>query len=96
MPSNTPERSVAEVASNLTKASRRAIVRISHVNWTEEGYPGPKRSDAYSLWWGRDGKHRLVQQPTAYAFSGSGCCWKWKLTPLGLAVRQHLIEESSK
>jgi hypothetical protein len=84
-----------QIAAKLTKASRRAIVRISHVGYTEEGYPGPKREDAYSLWWGRDGKHRLVHQPEPFAISTCGCRWKWKLTPLGLAVRQAVHKEQS-
>lgn len=86
---------VERIAAGLTKASRRALVRIGK-DWTEEGSPGPARSDAYSLWWGRDHKHKLVEQPRAYAFGQFCCSWKWKLTPLGLRVVQHLKQENAK
>ena len=86
---------VAAIAAGLTKASRRALVRIGK-DWTEEGSPGPARSDAYSLWWGRDRKHRLVEQPKAYAISAGSCRWKWRLSKRGLRVAQHLKQENAK
>jgi hypothetical protein len=83
----TPSMSEAEkIAAGLTKASRRALVKIGD-GWTEEGSPGPARKDAYSLWWGKDGKKRLVEPPEPYAISQFTCSWKYRLTPLGRSVR---------
>lgn len=87
-----PER-VAAIAAGLTKASKRALVRIG-LGWTEEGGSGPARKDAYSLWWGRDGKYKLVEQPTAFGFARASCSWKYRLTPLGTAVRAHLTRNT--
>lgn len=82
--------SLATLAGKLTAGSRRAIVRISHLSWTEEGFPGPARSDAYSLWWGRNGKLKLVEPPVVFTTSDARHVWKWKLTPLGLALRTYI------
>lgn len=85
---------IQKIAEGLTKASKRAIVRISSVYyWTEEGAPGPSRSDAYSLWWGKDGKKKLVDPPQAFAFSAASCRWKWRLTPIGQRVSAYLQGE---
>jgi len=85
---------VAEIAGRLSKASKRALVRIAEYGWTGEGSPGPARDDAYSLWWGRNGKEKLVLQPISYDHSFASCRWKWMLTPLGRQVRAHLIGKS--
>lgn len=80
---------VERIAKGLTAASRRALPKIG-IEWTDEGSPGPARSDVYSLWWGRDGKHKLVESPESYAHTMASCRWRWKLTPLGLRVRESL------
>lgn len=63
---------VEAVVRGLTKASVRALARIPRWGWIEEGAPGPARVDAYSLWWGRDGKKGLVERPVAFKFGSSG------------------------
>lgn len=86
----------ALIASALTKASRRALVRIARNGWTDEGSPGPARQDVYSLWWGRDHKYGLVDRPQSYAWSALTVSWRWRLTPLGRKVRAHLISEGDR
>lgn len=80
-----------EIADQLTKASKRALVRIER-NWTNEGAPGPSRQDTYSLGWGRDAKWQLATSEP-YAITSCGCRWRWKLTVLGAAVRRILEEK---
>jgi len=77
---------VKEIADSLTKASRRAIKRMGEAP-AYQGRRGPNGNDAYSLWWGRDGGKGLTESP-AHIESGG---WVWTLTPLGLAVRNHLL-----
>lgn len=85
---NTEAGAVADVAAKLTKSGTRALLRIGR-EWTNEGAPGPSRANAYTLGWGKDAKHRLVERQVV-GYSGRGALWAYKLTPLGLAVRQHL------
>lgn len=84
----------ASIAAGLTKASKRAIVRMNSKTWVGEGGHGPAGKDAYSLWWGKDGRHHLVEEPIPYAINQFGCSWKWRLTPLGLAVRAALHDDT--
>ena len=86
---------VAEIAGRLTTASRRALVRIHPTGWSDEGGSGPARKDAYSLWWGRDGKFGLVMSPQPYAWTGSGCKFRFALTLLGQKVRAHLLNQDT-
>ena len=81
---------VAEIAGRLSKAGKRALVRIDPKAWTDEGGLGPARTDVYSLWWGKNGKEKLVEPPIPYAITVASCRWKWKLTPLGRRVQAHL------
>ncbi len=85
-----PDPTAADVAGKLTKASRRAILKIERDYWMEEGSPGPERADAYSLWWGRDYGYGLVEKPLAFAIGPCGCSWKWRLTRFGLAVKTYI------
>jgi hypothetical protein len=85
---------VEEIARGLTKASKRALLRIRFNNWTEEGHPGPSRRDAYSLCWGRDGRHMLAETK-AYAIGKNGASWCYALTPLGKRVRAALLKEKN-
>jgi len=82
---------VEEVAKGLTKASRRAVVRMGETP-VYEGGRGPAGTDAYSLWWGRDGGKGLTERP-AHMESGG---WVWTLTPLGLAVHAHLLANNKE
>ena len=82
---------MADIAGRLTKASRRALVLIASEHfYTDEGSPGPARKDAYSLWWGKDGKLGLVTAPQAHAFGQFCCSYRWRLTPLGKRVKAHI------
>ncbi len=90
MTTPTPE-SVKTLADGLTKASRRALMLIeSDRTFTDEGSPGPARKDVYSLWWGKDGKHRLVDRPQPFAFGQFCCSYRWRLTQLGKLVKAHI------
>lgn len=69
---------VAKVAASLTKAQREGLLRK------------PCRS-----WWGDDPACMPHREATAFALKRKGLCVgsgadPWPLTPLGLAVRQHL------
>ena len=79
-----PER-VAEIAAELTKAARRAIPQLNS-EWRL--CQGRLRVDCYGLWWGRLHKFGLVDSPR---WPGSADLYKMRLTPLGLAVRNHLL-----
>ena len=87
---HTPEE-VERVAKGLTKASRRAIVRMGD-GWTREGAPGPSRYDAYSLWWGRDGKAGLIAKVRWL----DGDRWEYLPSAKGLAVRDYLREAGER
>lgn len=80
-------KTVAEIAEGLTKAGKRALVRIG-TDWTPEGSPGPARADAYSLWWGRCPKGLVENKVTSLC--GMSANWSWKLTDLGRQVAAHL------
>lgn len=87
---------IARVAAGLTRASRRALVKINGQGWTEEGSPGPARVDVYSLWWGRDGKKGLTERPIPFQVGASLIPgWRWSLTPFGRQVREHILREKS-
>lgn len=79
-------RRAEEIAGKLTKRSSRALPKIGP-KWTPEGEPGPKREDAYSLWWGRDGRHNLIDIRWA---NGAPSRWEYRLTAFGLQVRSIL------
>lgn len=87
---------IARVAAGLTRASRRALVKIHPTEWTDEGAPGPARVDAYSLWWGRDHGKGLVEKPKQFSWGNSMIPgWRWRLTPAGRKVRDHILREKS-
>ena len=83
---------VAQIVAGLTKASKRALMKIG-TEWTTEGHPGPARADVYSLWWGRDGHHKLVDNKVVAVSSAGVATWAWKLSRLGLAVRTALLSK---
>jgi hypothetical protein len=88
----TPD--LAAIVRQMTKASRRALVKIG-TEWTDEGSPGPSRTDAYSLWWGKNGHLRLIEAPVPFAIGHSSCRWRYRLTKLGAQVRAHLLSETN-
>lgn len=89
-PTNT-EGAVTDVAAKLTKSGTRALLRIGR-EWTTEGAPGPSQANAYTLGWGKDAKYGLIDR-LVVGYGPKGARWAYKLTPLGLAVRNHLTEQ---
>lgn len=81
-----------QIAAGLTKAANRALIRIDR-EWTAEGAPGPSRRDAYSLGWGRSGRLGLIERQ-CFGCGDYGVKWRYRLTPLGLAVRAILEGQS--
>ena len=84
---------IAAIAKGLTKASERILPKLNAETFTTMS--GRDARGAYSLWWGRDGSKRLVEihltdKPD---HTPTGWLWSYRLTPLGLAVRQHLQEQ---
>jgi len=73
---------VGEIAAKLTEAQRKAL-RSMTWTWKTSEYAGFSERTARSLMGSRLVEFRLD--------------WKaWKLTKLGLALRQHLTERSGK
>lgn len=84
----------ATLAQGLTKASKRALVKIEPYGWTDEGSPGPSRTDAYSLWWGKDRGKGITDKPIPFQIGKSAIpSWRWRLTPLGRRVRASLLSD---
>lgn len=79
---------VATVAKGLTKGGKRALLKIGK-GWTPEGAPGPSRSDAYTLGWGKDAKYRLIDRRVV-SYGPLGAVWAYCLTTDGAAVQAYL------
>ena len=81
---------VDEIVRKLTKAGQRALRKMKPGLWVEEGAPGPRKVDVYPLWWGKDRKFKLVEQPKIVSIGVAGPTWAWMPSKLGLAVRARL------
>jgi len=79
--------SAREIAASLTKASKRVLPRLDE-NWSFGDSPPVVRNGVYSLGWGKDARHHLIERQWLPHGALQVC-----LTPLGVEVRDILLEE---